>query len=72
MNDWAKVLRTMINAYRRTHPDDPRSEIELAESLMEWLHRHGRVAKQGGKYVLPRIDDVDWLIAKLNQEGLDA
>jgi hypothetical protein len=55
MGQWEGMLRFMLADYRARRPDDPRSDRELLESLMERFVRSGLVEKRDGKYVLPEI-----------------
>lgn len=53
---WLNLFRGIINEVRKAAPDDPRTDVELAESLMEHFHEGGLVPKhQNGKYILPYI-----------------
>ena len=53
---WKNMVRAMISEYRKSVPDDPRSDLELARSLMEHFSESGLVkADHNGKYIIPTI-----------------
>jgi len=52
---WHTMLRGMLDDFRKNHPDDTRSDMQLLTSLMEHFVSEGLITKKDGKYVLPRI-----------------
>ena len=54
---WHGVLSFMLAAYRDMNPNDPRTDDEYLESLMEHFVASGIVTKENGKYMLPDIVD---------------
>ena len=63
---WKKILTRMLEEYRIQNPKDKRNDRELLDSLFEHFVRTGAVRKEGGKYVLPEIDDPELLIKMLS------
>jgi len=56
LDKWHRMLRNMINDYRRNNPNDKRSDIQLTESLLDHFWVKGLVEKNiDGKWILPKI-----------------
>jgi len=56
-NKWSRMLRAMLDAYRRKHPSDTVTDRELLESLIEYFYKSGVVQKtENGRYILSDID----------------
>jgi hypothetical protein len=49
---WASMLQFMINEYRDGNPDDPRTDTELAKSILDYYVEQGIIQKRNGKYIL--------------------
>ena len=56
-HDWERMLRHMVSQFRAQNPNDPRSDRELLEGLMEHFHQAGVVGKANGKYLIPTLVD---------------
>jgi hypothetical protein len=50
---WVAMPTDMLWKYRRLHPDDPRTDRELAESLMAFFHEQGAVGRKDGRWIVP-------------------
>ena len=64
--EWYRVLRLMLERYRKQNPQDKRGDLELLDSLMKHFVEHGVIRERGGKYLLGRLDDPEWLLRVLS------
>lgn len=55
--EWAAIFSVFIDDFRRRKPEDTRGDIELLDSLMEYMVKKGTLKKApNGKYILPTLD----------------
>ncbi|MFN2125044.1 MAG: hypothetical protein ACK2UP_16230 [Candidatus Promineifilaceae bacterium] len=53
--NWVAFIKHAIDEYRKSYPNDPRSDEDLFFSLMDQYVEQGIVYIKDGKYILPKI-----------------
>jgi hypothetical protein len=53
--NWVAFIKHTIDEYRKSHPDDPRSDEDLFFSLMDQYVEQCIIDIKDGKYILPKI-----------------
>lgn len=53
--NWYVWLRGRVDDFRKMHPDDKRTDVQLCESLMEHYVKSGLVKKKNSKYQIPEL-----------------